>query len=213
MKTRLTLAEKHNKWMAWLAMMTTLVMISACGTTNKVTRVDVEQEIALSDRWNEKDSQLVAEEMINDMLSFPWISSYQQRYGDQRKPTVIIQSVRNKSHEHIEAETFTNDLKRSMIRSGKIDFVVGGQERAQVRHERHDQQTNAQKDTVAQQGQEIGANFALSGSINSFVNENKKDRVTTYQVDLKLIDLERNLEVWNGQKKIKKLQETKRTLF
>jgi len=31
--------------------------------------------------------------------------------------------------------------------------------------------------------------------------------VTFYQVDLKLVDMESNIEVWNGQKKIQKLQE------
>ena len=44
---------------------------------NRVTRVDSDQEIALSDRWNDKDSQLVAEEMITDMLSFPWARDFE----------------------------------------------------------------------------------------------------------------------------------------
>ena len=189
------------------------LLFISCGSTTKVSRVEVSEEIALTDRWNETDSQLVAQEMINDMLGFPWLSNYQKREGSSRRPTVIIQSVRNKSHEHIEAETFINDLKRSMIRSGSVDFVASGEERAQLRHEKVDQQNNAREDTAAQLGQEIGANFALSGSINSFVDEKEGNRVTTYQVDLKLIDMEKNLEVWNGQKKIKKLQEKKRTLF
>ncbi|MFY0640888.1 MAG: penicillin-binding protein activator LpoB, partial [Bermanella sp.] len=56
-------------------------------------------------------------------------------------------------------------------------------------------------------GNETAADFALSGSINSFVDQLDGDRVTTYQVDLKLINMETNEEVWNGQKKLKKLQE------
>ena len=54
-------------------------------------------------------------------------------------------------------------------------------------------------------GQETGANFALSGSINSFVDQLDDTRVTSYQVDMKLIDMTTNREVWNGQKKIKKV--------
>lgn len=57
------------------------------------------------------------------------------------------------------------------------------------------------------QGQENAADFALSGSVNSIVDQVGSDRVTFYQVDMKLIDMESNREVWNGQKKIQKLQE------
>jgi hypothetical protein len=43
--------------------------------------------------------------------------------------------------------------------------------------------------------------------LNSIVDQVGGDRVTFYQVDMKLIDMANNREVWNGQKKIKKLQE------
>lgn len=141
--------------------------------------------------------------MIGDMLSFPWIRDFKRNGGD--KPTVIIQRVRNKSHEHISAETFLNDLKRAIIRSGDARFVASSDERADVREERADQELNAKQ--AKAMGNETGADFALSGSINSFVDQLDGDRVTTYQVDLKLINMETNEEVWNGQKKLKKLQE------
>lgn len=178
-------------------------LLTGCGGT-KVSRVDTNQEIALTDRWNDKDSQLVSEEMINDMLSFPWIRDFKaSNNGD--KPTVIIQKVRNKSHEHISADTFLNDLKRAIIRSGDARFVASGAERTDIRDERADQELNAAK--AKQMGNETAADFALSGTINSFVDQAGGNRVTTYQVDLKLVNMETNEEVWNGQKKLKKYQE------
>jgi uncharacterized protein (TIGR02722 family) len=170
---------------------------------NRVSRVDSDQEIALSDRWNDKDSQLVAEEMITDMLSFPWARDFELK--NDNRPTVIIQRIANKSHEHIAIETFVNDIKRSIIRSGRADFVAGGEERKAIRDERQDQELNASKGK--EQGQEQAADFAISGSLNSIVDQVGGDRVTFYQVDMKLIDMANNREVWNGQKKIKKLQE------
>lgn len=188
--------------------MTGLVVLSIAGlqgcASKKISRVDSNQEIALSDRWNDKDSQLVAEEMIKDMLSFPWAADFELANGGQ-KPTVIIQRVTNKSHEHISAETFINDLKRAIIRSRKAQFVAGGGERERLRDERKDQELNAAQ--AKQMGNETAADFALSGVINSFVDQSGGDRVTSYQVDLKLINMETNVEVWNGQKKIKKFQE------
>jgi len=178
-------------------------MLTACGGT-KVSRVDSNQEIALTDRWNDKDSQLVSQEMISDMLSFPWIRDHKSDNGGE-KPTVIIQRVRNKSHEHIAADTFLNDLKRAIIRTGDARFVASNAEREDIRSERADQELNSRN--AKQMGNETAADFALSGSINSFVDQAGGDRVTTYQVDLKLVNMESNEEVWNGQKKLKKFQE------
>ncbi|OUS37996.1 penicillin-binding protein activator LpoB, partial [Oleispira antarctica] len=102
-------------------------------------------------------------------------------------------------------DTFVNDIKRSVIRSGRADFVAGGEERQSIRDERQDQELNATKGK--EQGKELAADFAISGSINSIVDQVGGDRVTFYQVDMKLIDMANNREVWNGQKKIQKLQE------
>ena len=190
------------KTMKLLLVATVVVAVVGCAGT-RVSRVDNDQEIALSDRWNDKDSQLVAEEMITDMLSFPWARDFEMQ--NSARPTIIIQRIANKSHEHVAIDTFVNDIKRSIIRSGRADFVAGGEERQAIRTERQDQELNAAKGK--EQGQEQAADFTLSGSLNSIVDQAGGDRVTFYQVDMKLIDMANNREVWNGQKKIKKLQE------
>ncbi|WP_219702429.1 penicillin-binding protein activator LpoB [Marinomonas lutimaris] len=177
------------------------VLLTAC--SGSVKRLDTNEDVMLSDRWNDTDSRLVAEEMMGDMLTFPWFRDY--NFSKKGNPTVIVQSIRNKTSEHIPVDTFINDIKRSLLRAGKVDFVVSGAERDDVRTEREEQELNAAPDTVAKFGLEQGAGFALSGTINSIVDSNGDQRVSFYQVDLKLIDMTTNREVWNGQKKIKKL--------
>jgi penicillin-binding protein activator len=186
-------------------LMGSAIVLAGCSSKPTVQRVDANQEIALTDRWNDEDSRLVAQEMMQDMLTFPWISRFKMDSDDDRRPTVIIQLIRNKTDEHIPTETFINDIKRELIRSGNVDFVVSGDERDQLREERKDQELNAATGTQAAMGQESGANFALSGTINAFVDQLDDTRVKSYQVDLKLINMTSNREVWNGQKKIKKL--------
>ncbi len=196
--------NKLIRWVAPWVLGSSLVLVG-CGSNNlRVERVDVNQEIALTDRWNDEDSRLVSQEMMQDMLTFPWISRYKTDSDDDRKPTVIIQSIRNKTDEHIPTETFVNDIKRALLRSGDVDFVVSGDERDFIREERKDQELNASSETQAAMGQEVGANFALSGTINAFIDQLGKTKVKTYQVDLKLINMTTNREVWNGQKKMKK---------
>lgn len=181
--------------------------LTGCGST-KVQRLDATQEMALTDRWNATDSRLVSEEMIDDMLSFPWVSRWAQANpGRNRQPTVIVMGVRNRSHEHIEVDTFVNDMRRAMIRSGRVDFVAGGDVRDALREERKGQEFNATADTAAKLAAEQGANFALSGSINSWVDQLDGKRVTNYQIDLTLIDIQTNKEVWTGQKKLQKHQQ------
>lgn len=185
--------------------------LTGCGGT-KVQRLDATQEVALTDRWNATDSRLVSEEMIDDMLSFPWVNRWAQANPDRnRQPTVIVMGVRNRSHEHIEVNTFVNDLRRAMIRSGRIDFVAGGDVRDALREERKEQEFNATAETAAKLAAEQGANFALSGSIDSWVDQLDGTRVTNYQIDLSLIDIQTNKEVWAGQKRLQKHQ--KRSKF
>jgi len=53
-------------------------------------------------------------------------------------------------------------------------------------------------------GNETGADFMLQGSINTIVDAVEDEQARFYQVDLTLINLETNRQVWIGQKKIKK---------
>ena len=198
--------------LATVLILGTVVFVNGCGKNVEVARVDSGKEIALTDKWNDEDSRLVAEEMINDMLSYPWISQFNQRFPG-KEPLVTVQRVRNKSHEHIAFDTFVNDIKRAVIRSGKAGFIATLEERQDTRAELADQDMNASADTRMEMGEEDGANFALSGTINSIVDQLDGQRVTYYQVDLKLINLQTAREVWNGSKKIKKFMERKSFSF
>jgi len=198
--------------LATVLILGTVVFVNGCGKSVEVARVDSGKEIALTDKWNDEDSRLVTEEMINDMLSYPWISQFNQRFPG-KEPLVTVQRVRNKSHEHIAVDTFVNDIKRAVIRSGKAGFIATLEERQDTRAELADQDMNASADTRMEMGEEDGANFALSGTINSIVDQLDNQRVTYYQVDLKLINLQTAREVWNGSKKIKKFMERKSFSF
>lgn len=176
------------------------LILSSC--SRKVTRIDSSEQIDLSGRWNNTDSRLTAESMVKDILSSPWISEYTQAKG--KKPVVIVGMVQNKSHEHIEAETFVKDVERSFITSNKVGLVQGGKKREELRAEKADQQTNASASTMKKFGLENGADFILQGSINSIVDSYKRKKVTYYQVDLELTNIETNEVRWIGDKKIAK---------
>ena len=185
--------------------LTALVVVGCAGPSVEVTRVDADQEIALTDRWNSTDSRLVSQTMVQDMVTFPWYNNFLSNEG--REPVVVVHSVRNRSHEHIEVNTFINDIRRAMLMTGQLDFVASGDERDAIRDERLQQEMNADPATIAAMGEELGADFALTGEINSFVDSLDGQRVTSYQVDLRLIDIRTTRDVWLGQERIQKFQE------
>ncbi len=174
--------------------------LSACGTS--VQRMDAGEVKDVSGKWNDTDSRLVAEEMIADSLSRPWYSAAHAALG--KNPTVIVGTVKNQSQEHIQVDTFVEDLQRALINSGKVEFVANKNERGEVRDERLDQDTNSSEDTRKAHGQEIGADFMLSGVLNQIVDQEGGKAVVFYQTNLKLLDMKSHKIVWNGQKKLKK---------
>lgn len=182
-----------------------VMAMTTVGCQRTTTRVAVDSTKDLSGKWNDTDSRLVSDEMIQDVLSRPWLNRFNRKKG--KPPTVIVGTVRNLSHEHINTRTFVNDLEKSLINSGEVDFVASASERMEIRSERRDQDLNAQEETRKAMGNEQGADFMLKGSINTIIDSVKGEQVRFYQVDLTLIDLESNRKVWVGQKKIKKVVE------
>lgn len=186
-----------------------LLALAACSTS--VTRMDPNQAKDVSGHWNDEDSREVAQEMISDSLSRPWIATAQSELG--KNPTVIVGTVRNQSSEHIATDTFVEDLQRELINSGKVNFVASKNERGEVREERADQDTHSAEDTRAANGQETGANFMLSGTINSIVDQEGGKAVVFFQTNLKMLNMKTHQIVWNGEKKIKKYVTRSRTSF
>lgn len=180
-----------------------VILLSGCAST-KVERVAVDTTIDLSGRWNDADSRMVAEEMIKDCLERAWVGRFSNRHGGQI-PTVIVGMVRNRSHEHINVQTFVKELERALINSGRVQFVASKAERGQVREERLDMAVHASDETMKGPGEEFGADFMLIGTINTIRDEVRGKAVMFYQVNLELIDMANNLKAWIGEKKIKKL--------
>lgn len=179
------------------------VLLGGCAT--KVERISANEVRDLSGNWNDTDSRLVSEEMIKDVLSRPWLSRFEA--DNNRPPAVIVGSIRNKSHEHINVTTFISDIERELINSGVVEFVASKGEREEIREERADMDVHAAEATRKEMGQELGADYMLQGTISTIIDTEGKEQIRYYQVDLTLISLVDNRKVWVGQKKIKKFVE------
>lgn len=187
-------------WILVLALASVTLM--SCSSGKKVSRIDVEETVDLSGNWNDTDSRLVADEMISDAMSRPWLSNFLRDKG--KNPAVIVGNMRNLSDEHIATGTFVGDIERAFVNSSSVRVVASRDERDGVREEREDQQANASLETMKEFGMELGADYMLIGTINKILDQEGKEKIAFYQVDLTLTDMQTNEKVWIGQKKIKK---------
>ncbi len=177
----------------------------------KVKRIETNLVKDVSGGWNDTDAQMVAQEMITDCLNSGWYSKFLMQKG--KEPTVIVGTVNNKTMEHINTGVFVEEMQRALINSGKVNFVASKDERGEVRTERLEQDEFASEETRKAFGKEIGADFMLSGVLSSVVDQAGSKAVVFYQTNLKLINIETNQIVWNGQKQIKKYVKRSKVSF
>ncbi|WPU95026.1 penicillin-binding protein activator LpoB [Mucilaginibacter sabulilitoris] len=192
---------KFNKFLTVAAIAVSGMLIASC--SRQVTRVSTDQTIDVSGGWNNSDSRMAADELTGKILGANWISTHQEEHQG-KKPVVIVGFVQNKSHEHIDAETFLKDIESAFIQTQRVRLVQGGKKREELRAEKEDQQTNATVSSMKKFGLENGADYILQGSINSIVDAHKRQKVVYYQVNLELTNIQTNEVVWIGEKKIAK---------
>jgi PBP1b-binding outer membrane lipoprotein LpoB len=147
--------------------------------TRSVTRITPETQIDLSGRWNDSDSRMVADKMINDLFASERFKEYARENG--KKPTIIVGLIRNKTSEHIDAANYIKKFELAIYNSNVADLVESDEFRDQLRKERAEQQDFADPATMA------------------------NNRVVNYITTLFLTDIETNKRVWYGQHEIKKL--------
>ena len=183
-----------------LAGLLVLPFLFACAPSGKRVETNLVKDVGGG--WNDTDAQMVAQEMITDCLQSGWYSKFTTRYG--KEPTVIVGTVTNNTMEHINTAVFIEEMQRALINSAKVDFVASAAERGEIRTERLEQDEFASEATRKAFGKEVGADYMLSGVLNSVVDQAGSKSLVFYQVNLKLINIETNQIVWNGQKQIKK---------
>ncbi|MCK5035178.1 MAG: penicillin-binding protein activator LpoB [Candidatus Sabulitectum sp.] len=186
-----------------------LLVVTACGS-REVTRTDTDTVTDLSGYWNDTDARIVADSIVDQCLTGRWFDTRAGREDGGRSsstPVIVVGGVRNQSTEHINVDVFMSEIERSLLNSGRFQIAAGGRERDEVRGERRDQSIFASPSTAAEFGREVGADYVMTGTVNSIEDQEDDTRVIFYQVNIELIDVETALKVWMGSTEIKKVIE------
>jgi uncharacterized protein (TIGR02722 family) len=174
------------------------LLLTACSSTPKVSRVSADTQTDLSGYWNDSDVRIVCESLINDCLNSPRVA---QAIAAKRgkTPVVLVGSFKNDSSEHIDTSIISSTMEVSIFNSGKLDFVAGGSTRDELRAEREDQQGNASRRSAAEEKNETGADFLLTGTVKTIIDKAGNQTVRTYFVTAEMSNIETNARMWMGQ--------------
>jgi len=192
-----------------------IVILPSCVSSGPNTKVGVEQDgnantrDELSGKWNDADLRDTAKTLIDQMLTEAWYTRALAAKSNNELPSIKIGKIKNKTDAHLPMGAFTSTVQRVLINSGKMDFAGDFSESKMIRKEKNDQMNNASDDSVKEAGNEAAADYMVFGQFTSMSDRVGGKQVKYLQVNLKLIDIEKNRIVWVGEKKIKKFVQQK----
>jgi uncharacterized protein (TIGR02722 family) len=199
-------ARKIRRMGVLLLVVCAVPFFAACASTS-VKRVDSDTVTDLSGYWNDTDVRIVCDSLIKACLDSPRVIQESGRLG--RNPVFLVGPFRNESDEHIDTSIIADTMELAIFNSGRADFVAGGATREALRQERQDQQGNASEATARRLANETGADFLLTGSVKTIVDQGGNTRARTYYVAAELTNIETNMRLWMDQNNaIKKVIKT-----
>jgi len=152
----------------------------------------------MTNEFGSTDLQLMAESMARSMLQAPVIAS-------SNLPVVTVQEVRNKTSEYIDTRAITDSIRSELQKGGRVRFAVDqAGMNPQVDELKRQQSGLYAKDTAAEMGQMVGAQYRLEGNIISIVKQVKDAKDVYYKLNLQLWNIRNGLLEWSDEKEIRK---------
>ena len=194
---------RNVKKLTAVGIATGLLALASCAPTMTGEYSDPNKVKILDDKWNPSDAQKTLERMLTSCLGRPWLANFVKGHGG-RKPTVIVQDMENRTDEHIDTVALTEIMETEYTNSGKVVFIEKAR-RGQVMDEQEFQNSGAVSEASRKKtGNMTGADFMLVGSITNQIHTQDKVKQTTYQVQMKLVNIETSEIAWTETSALQK---------
>ncbi len=190
--------------LASVAILSMIVWTGCVATTPGVQYGDATAVETLTSDFGSTDLQMIASDMVESLLSFPPIQDLQGR------PVMFVDTVKNKTMEHIDTESITDTISTKILRSGK--FRLADMTKVDAIREQLAYQDSGMvdPDTAVRFGKQIGAEFMLYGNFSSIEKSAGRVKDVYYKFTLKLMNVETGIVEWADEKEIRK-SETRKT--
>ena len=182
-------------------------VIAGCATAPRVQYGDATAIETTTVDFGSTDLQQIASKMVDSLLVFPPIV----QVTNERRPVIFVDTIKNKTLEHIDTESITDTIRTKFLRSGKFRFVDMTKVDAVAKQFEFQESGVVNKSTAATFGQQIGAEYMLYGNFSSIVKKTGDVKDVYYKFTLNLMHLESGIIEWADEKEIRKISE--RSLF
>jgi uncharacterized protein (TIGR02722 family) len=176
-----------------------LAAAALAGCAKDTTRYgDARSVETVTNTFGSTDLQMMAESMARSMQQAPVIVG-------ANLPIVTVQEVKNKTSEYIDTRAITDSIRSELQKGGKVRFAVDQVGMQQQSDELKRQQSELYaKDSAAETGRMVGAQYRLEGNIVSIVKEVKNVKDVYYKLNLQLWNIRNGLLEWSDEKEIRK---------
>ncbi|WP_340677992.1 penicillin-binding protein activator LpoB [Paraglaciecola sp.] len=184
-----------------------LSLMAGCANKTVVKYGDAEAVETTSVNFGSTDLQKIAQQMTESLLQSPVVGTVTAN----KRPIVFVDTVKNKTSEHIDTESLTDSISTQLLRSGKFRFVDMTKVTA-VREQLNYQNDGGLVDPnkAVQFGKQVGAEYMLYGNLASIVKTNADKSDVYYKFTMRLMDLESGLVEWADETEIRKTSDKKR---
>ncbi len=184
------------------------LLFSLCGTAlllggcaSSVQYGDPTAVETVDENFGSTDLQQIAAKMVDSMLT----SANVMQLSANQQPVLYVDSIKNKTREHIDLEAVTDTIVNKLLRSAKFRFVDKSTRdslRQELVYQNDSGLVNAETATLI--GRQLGAQYMLHGNISSITKRSKSTKDVYYKFTLKMISLETGILIWQDEKEIRK---------
>jgi uncharacterized protein (TIGR02722 family) len=136
--------------------------------------------------------------MVDSLYESPYFAQIDGR------PVLVVGRMKNSTTEHIDMQSLSDKMQVALLKTGKFVFTDKGA-RQEIAEEYEFQGSGYVKEGTAKgPGQQIGADFMMTGEITSIIQQVGKDKLVYYKMTSKLHNLKTGLIEWSDEKEIRK---------
>lgn len=177
--------------MHWAGLVVTLgslmVLGTGCGGDKAFTKGEYDDPTRvelLDDKFNEADMQQMSETIVQAMIACDEVAQA------KKQPVVMVERVQNRTEEHIDTVSMTDKIRTALIKSKKVKFVNNAERGALDDEYKYNESGAVSTDSKKTKGKQTGADYMMSGSLASNVQQVGNDKYIYYKLTMNLTHLE-----------------------
>jgi penicillin-binding protein activator len=180
---------------------TAALALAACGGPRAFTRgeyTDPTEIDLLSDEWAPSDLQLIAKKVTGSLQES---GAYKAIEG---RPVVVVGKLKNSTSEHIDMQSLADKIQTSLVNTGKFQLTDQASRKAVAEEYEYQQSGYVRQESAKGPGQQIGADYILTGELASIKQAVGRDEFIYYKMTAKLTNLRTGILEWTDEKELKK---------